>query len=540
MHPETRTIGGRPTRIANKLLMITVIFAIAIAAIGVITVQTLREQEMAAAQADAMGRQRFLVVRYYADVLHTAMGDVRDHAAVKRVFDANLQAMLEGGEVDIDLTGDAMVLMPPAVSPQIAAKLREQREAANRLEAMVARYLALPPAERADPRVLDDLARQRVAVASLANDAARRFSAYTQSRVQLSILIQIAVGLAGLVAGGIAAWLISRSIVAPLQRCVAMAQGIIAGDLRQPPLPIRSNDEVGLLTATFNDMLAGLRGITSETRDYSARLATAVAEMSASIQEQAVGARQQAAAVQEITTTVEEIGQSAQQVSDMARDVGSAADTVSGAGVAGLQTVKDAASAMEAIRSQTESVAETIVALSERTQAIGEIIATVNEIAEQSNLLALNAAIEAADAGDQGRRFSVVANEIKSLADQAKDATRQVRSILEQTQKNISTSVMLTEEALKRATAGREKALAAEDVIRRMTENLQENSGSFQQVVGATGQQQIGLEQIAQGIQQIRQASMQTAASTDELAKAATNLNQLGEALTRLMEKYRL
>ena len=84
------------------------------------------------------------------------------------------------------------------------------------------------------------------------------------------------------------------------------------------------------------------------------------------------------------------------------------------------------------------------------------------------------------------------------------------------------------------------KALAAEDVIRRMTENLQENSGSFQQVVGATGQQQIGLEQIAQGIQQIRQASMQTAASTDELAKAATNLNQLGEALTRLMEKYRL
>jgi methyl-accepting chemotaxis protein len=180
------------------------------------------------------------------------------------------------------------------------------------------------------------------------------------------------------------------------------------------------------------------------------------------------------------------------------------------------------------------------VALSERTQAIGEIIATVNEIAEQSNLLALNAAIEAADAGDQGRRFSVVANEIKSLADQAKDATRQVRSILEQTQKNISTSVMLTEEALKRATAGREKALAAEDVIRRMTENLQENSGSFQQVVGATGQQQIGLEQIAQGIQQIRQASMQTAASTDELAKAATNLNQLGEALTRLMEKYRL
>lgn len=540
MHPQARTIDGRPTRIANKLLLITIIFAITIAAIGMITVQTLREQEMAAAQADAMGRQRFLVVRYYVDVLHTSMGDPRDHEAVKRVFDSNLRSMIEGGPVQINLSTEVTVMMPPAVTPGIAAKLREQREAADRFEAAVDRFLALPAAQRSDPALLADLARQRIAASTQADDAARMYSAYTQSRVQTSILIQIALGLAGLLAGGIAAWLISRSIVAPLQRCVAMAQGIIAGDLRQPPLPIRSNDEVGLLTATFNEMLEGLRGITSETRDYSARLATAVAEMSASIQEQAVGARQQAAAVQEITTTVEEIGQSAQQVSDMARDVGSSADTVAGAGVNGLQTVKDAASAMEAIRTQTESVAETIVALSERTQAIGEIIATVNEIAEQSNLLALNAAIEAADAGDQGRRFSVVANEIKSLADQAKDATRQVRSILEQTQKNISTSVMLTEEALKRATAGREKALAAEDVIRRMTENLQENSGSFQQVVGATGQQQIGLEQIAQGIQQIRQASMQTAASTDELAKAATNLNQLGEALTRLMEKYRL
>ena len=102
---------------------------------------------------------------------------------------------------------------------------------------------------------------------------------------------------------------------------------------------------------------------------------------------------------------------------------------------------------MEAIREQVEEVAEKIVALSQKTQAVGEIIATVNDIAEQSNLLALNAAIEAATAGEQGSRFSVVANEMKHLADQAKEATVQVRTILGDIQKGINSSVMLTEEA---------------------------------------------------------------------------------------------
>ena len=104
-----------------------------------------------------------------------------------------------------------------------------------------------------------------------------------------------------------------------------------------------------------------------------------------------------------------------------------------------------------------EEVAENIVALSEKTQAVGEIIATVNDVAERSNLLALNAAIEAAAAGEQGNRFSVVANEMKNLADQAKDSTVQVRTILSDIQKGINSSVMLTEEAVKRVESGKQQ-----------------------------------------------------------------------------------
>ena len=139
-------------------------------------------------------------------------------------------------------------------------------------------------------------------------------------------------------------------------------------------------------------------------------------------------------------------------------------------------------------------MADNIVALSEKTQAVGEIIATVNDIAEQSNLLALNAAIEAAAAGDQGSRFSVVANEMKNLADQAKESTVQVRTILGDIQKGINSSVMLTEEAVKRVEAGKQQADVTERTIREMAETTQESVQAFQQIIGAANQQQIGFE----------------------------------------------
>src|SRR5206468_8142790 len=131
----------------------------------------------------------------------------------------------------------------------------------------------------------------------------------------------------------------------------------------------------------------------------------------------------------------------------------------------GMQAVQNTTLTMEKIRQQAEAVAENVVVLSERTQAVGEIIATVNDIAEQSHLLSLNAAIEAAAAGEHGRTFSVVAAEIKNLAGQSKEATVQVKSILGAIQKGINSSVMLTEEAVKRVDLGKQQADLAASTI---------------------------------------------------------------------------
>jgi methyl-accepting chemotaxis protein len=361
-----------------------------------------------------------------------------------------------------------------------------------------------------------------------------------EARINQAIFWQVAAGVAAALAGVAISLLISRQIAGPLGACARAAREIAQGNLRQSLLAVTSADELGMLQHSFNEMLTSLRDIALQSRSVCENLTLAAAQILTSTQEQAAGTKQQAAAVQEITTTVEQINLSSKQVAERSRQVAGTADAVSQSGHAGLQAVHDASVGMEAIREQTENVAENIIALSERTQAVGEIIATVNDIAEQSNLVALNAAIEAADARESGRRFSVVANEIKNLADQAKEATAQVRGILEQTQKGINTSVMLTEEALKRVETGRERTSVSEQVIRQMSTNIQESVQAFQQIVGATNQQQIGLEQVTQALHEIRQASQQTATTTGQLEKAAVELTRLGDQLAKTLEKYKL
>ena len=345
------------------------------------------------------------------------------------------------------------------------------------------------------------------------------------------------------IAGTALALVVSFVFVGGLRKSVTgvtnLAVHISDGNLRQERLAVNSTDELGQLGLIFNDMLGGLRENVSQTRAAAESLNAAVAEIVASVREQAAGSSEQAAAVQETTATMEEINQSGNQIAERSRQVAAAAEATSSATTQGLDAAQSGTKVMDSIQEQAETVAENIVMLSEKTQAVGEIIATVTDIAEQSNLLALNAAIEAAAAGEHGRTFSVVANEIKNLADQAKEATGKVRSILGDIQKGINTSVMLTEEVVKRVNSGKNQSDIVERTIRHMAESLNSSIQAFQQITAATSQQQIGFDQVTQALKNIRQAADQTAVSTNQLEKAATNLTGLGQQLSKNVERYR-
>jgi methyl-accepting chemotaxis protein len=349
----------------------------------------------------------------------------------------------------------------------------------------------------------------------------------------------IIVLIATVLAGMLFAFFIQRSITVPLGQFVQVVERVGQGDLTQQ-LELSREDELGNLGRSLDRMVRGLREVATQTRSVAEDLNAATAEILATTQQQAASTAEQAAAVQEANATMAEIVQSGRQISDRAKQVAAGAQATSTASAAGLESVQNTSTIMESIREQAEAVAENVIALSEKTQAVGEIISTVNDIAEQSHLLALNAAIQAAVAGEHGRSFSVVANEMKNLAGQSKQATVQVRSILGDIQKSITSSVMLTEEAVKRVESGRQQANVADRTIRELSGNIEESVRAFQQIVGGSGQQQIGFEQVTEAFRNIGTASQETATGTKQSEKAAANLNALSQQLRRAVEKYRV
>lgn len=387
--------------------------------------------------------------------------------------------------------------------------------------------------------VMDDIRR---VIGEMQNEENRLLVLRTEeskNSSQWSIYTIVIGGISAFVLVGVSGTMIQRSITVPLGRFVDFVDRIGKGDLTGRA-QITSNDEVGKLGVGINDMVAGLKSMSGQILNVTESMNAAAAEILASTQQQAAGTKEQAATIQQINATMEEVRQAGLKITERARQVADAAEAGASTAVKGLNTVQETNNTMEAIRRQVEDVAENIVALSEKTQAISEIIVTVNDIAERSNLLALNAAIEAADAGEQGNRFSVVANEIKNLADQAKESTVQVRTILVDIQKRINSSVLLTEEAVKRTDTGKQQTDTSEQMIRRLAEAAQESVQAFQQIIGATGQQQIGFEQVSHGMQDIGQAASQTAAGTVQLEKAVAGLNAQSYQLREAVFKYRI
>ena len=495
--------------------------------------RSLREQIMAGYLLRALGQQSAFenLIQEWSRLAAKAETDIAQAATMARGFAAQSISPERG-----------------AAWQRIVELLREANEGLRQLRASSERQFAelqsgdLATMQRTQA-TLNTLRSEWVrtldtarAVLAEANAIGQRQAGEIYERSRTSIIVALA-GTALL--SLIISYFLRSSIITPLNAFMGFVERVGRGELGGQ-MALTGKDEIGHLGATLNSMVEGLRQLARQSREATENLNAAAAEIRASTQEQAASVEEQLAAVQETAATVDEITHSGAQIGKRAQEVIASAQAAAQTSMAGLQAVDDTARAMDAIREQAEAVAENIVALSEKTQAVGEIIASVNDISERTHLLALNAAIEAAAAGENGRSFAVVASEMKTLADQAKDATTQVRSILGDIQRGINSSVMLTEEAVKRVTAGKERTDITQQTITGISGQIQESVQTFQQIVASTNQQQLGIEQVMGALQNIRQASQQTAAGTRQLDTAAANLSQLSQQLLGLAERYRL
>ena len=278
------------------------------------------------------------------------------------------------------------------------------------------------------------------------------------------------------------------------------------------------------------------RAISGPLRETTSVLASSTSEILAAMTQQASGASESSAAVAQTVATVDEVSQTADQAAQRAKSVGDSAQRAADIARSGRLAVAESTTSIQAVREQVESIAESILALAEQAQAIGEIIATVNDIAEQTNLLALNAAVEAARAGEQGRGFAVVAGEVKSLADQSKKATVQVRQILGEIQRATSTAVMTTEQGTKQVAITARQVTEAGQTIQTLADAVAEAAQAAAQIVASAGQQAVGMAQIRQAMANIHEATQQNLASTKQSERSAQDLNLLGRRLLALVQ----
>lgn len=526
--------------VGRKISLIGALFLAAIFGIIAYTVLEQQGRESESLVMDMAARQRELVQLYTRDVMLASQGFNAETAYWGDVYKETLDGLIDGGRVTLTLKKDEKATVPPAPTQEIRDQLSETRTRFKEVVSAAGEVLRMQPGHPAYAGKVKEMLELGMKLRSDVNIIVKTYERHFRSRVEEMIRHQLIIGSCVALLGVVLSWFITGGIVTPLAAVVAKAQGIARGDLRQDKLPIVSADEIGRLAASFNAMQEALRDITQQTHEGTLNLNSACSEILASTQQQAASAKEQAAAIQETTTTVEEVRQAGIQISDRAKLVAAAAEATGTAGRAGLQSVRDTARTMDNIREQVEALAQNVVALSEKTSAVGEIIASVNDIAEQSHLLALNAAIEAAAAGEAGRSFSVVAGEVKNLADQAKQATVQVRGILGEIQKGITSSVMLTEEAVKRVDSGKKQFETTEKTISSLTDATVESVQAFQQTVATTNQQQIGYSQVTQALQDIRKASEQTAAGTAQLEKATSNMTALSSQLRKVVERFTL
>lgn len=330
---------------------------------------------------------------------------------------------------------------------------------------------------------------------------------------------------------------LARNIAQPITTVAQRVKLVSEGDLTVTLPVMKTNDELGALVNAFHQMLENLRGQAQRTLAAVNVLSESCSNISRISSELVATASKSSTAVLEASSTIDRIRQAVVLSSER---VNSVAERVADISETGKKAIEATALKMNLIGEKMESMSETVVRLSEQSQTIEGIVSWVQDLAQQSNVLAVNASIEAARAGDHGKGFAVVAQEVKVLADQSKEATEQIREILEDTQKKVGAVVEAARQGGKAVDSGLEQSVLAGESIRALAESVVESSESATAITRSAEQQVVGVDQIAASMSNIEQAVTATHRRTEQIDESVKKLEKLGVDLKALAQKYKI
>jgi methyl-accepting chemotaxis protein len=337
-----------------------------------------------------------------------------------------------------------------------------------------------------------------------------------------------------LLLAGLTVYIVVSRATRPLLRLTAAARRIAAGRLDER-VEVETRDEAGQLAEAFNTMTSviviNLRGEIERSTYLVASIKDAVVQLSQLAEvvmeinrQQFLDASLQACSVEQISVTAEGIAGAARMANESARAVSMLAGEANRSCADGSGDMDNATAAMAHLKAQVEGIATSVLQLGEKSQTVGSIVEIITDISSQTNLLALNAAIEAAGAGEAGRRFSVVAQEVKRLAQRTAAATEQIRWLIEEIQKTTNATVMMTEEGLKGVATTEilmDKAQLSLDAILEM---VQHTSRASQDITQTTQEQTQACQQLAAAMMLMRTTAQKVAESTEGAGVAFTEV----------------
>ena len=392
---------------------------------------------------------------------------------------------------------------------------------------------------RSDRLALEQsMAQQSEVVIAAADEALANASSAMQQQKGSSYMLLGVIGALAILVGLLAATVISRMIVGPLRNTVQQAQRVASGDLTYSAASPR-RDEVGQLQNAMHDMTESLRnligrigGSVSQIAAAADQLSAVTAQTSAGVQTQRVETEQVATAMHEMAATVQEVARNAEQASNAARQADQQARQ-------GDLVVQDAVGQISNLAGEVNQSAHAIEALHAESGRIGSVLEVIRAVAEQTNLLALNAAIEAARAGEQGRGFAVVADEVRALARRTHDSTEEIEGLIANLQRVAQQAVeqMQSSRGLTQRTV--DLANEAGVALGRITESVSTIEQMNQQIAAAAEQQSAVAENISESVTRVRDIGDQSASATEHTASASAELARLGLELQELVRQFR-
>jgi len=378
----------------------------------------------------------------------------------------------------------------------------------------------------------EDLIKYQSQLMEVAGKDAGNRAVQTQILVLALILVALILSIGG-------SLFIVRSITMPLSEGVRVANRLAAGDLTAS-VTISSNDEIGILMAAMDTMVKSLRELIGKIQHASVNIASGSGQLSASAEEISRGMEGQVARSNQIATATEEMSQTVVDVAKNTADIAQISTQTNSHAKDGANIVNRSVDEVQAIATTVAESSQVMQRLSESSKQIGSIVNVINDIADQTNLLALNAAIEAARAGEQGRGFAVVADEVRKLAEKTTQATSQINTMISSIQAEVAHANIALDNATVRVESGMEFSRKAGESLNNIVNSSNTLQSMVQQIASATEEMSSVSETISADIQSNAEGQKEISVGSSQIAQASSDLARLAAELKSITSQFKL